>query len=342
MKKRANGLLMVLGLLLFGACRQEAESTEFVLLDSDHVVAFLSPQVGGQIIREDPIEGYFDHIRPLDMALQLRQSVDNFSTPEALLSYYRQSLANAVTAFDPRDKNRLAGIFQELFQEVEARYPGLWPDTVQLLQVKPFHLGEGVYFTRQGAILMPESDVDRALREDLATVLLHEVFHLYSRRFRQERDSMYALIQFERPGFPIRIPKDLEPRLLLNPDAVDTDYVLQLDSIWTIPLIFQATTEAPAHTDYLDALQIRYFELDTIRDTLVVREPQRNWVQSPAFRKATGGNTDYIIHPEEILADNFTLLFGRQLGQPRILSERGKQVLDRLDRYLSNQFPARD
>lgn len=27
----------------------------------------------------------------------------------------------------------------------------------------------------------------------------------------------------------------------------------------------------------------------------------------PRFEEATGGNTDYIIHPEEILADNFSI-----------------------------------
>ena len=49
----------------------------------------------------------------------------------------------------------------------------------------------------------------------------------------------------------------------------------------------------------------------------------RLYRQAAGFSQQIGGNTGYIIHPDEILADNFTLLvLGRtNVPSPRILKE---------------------
>jgi hypothetical protein len=46
----------------------------------------------------------------------------------------------------------------------------------------------------------------------------------------------------------------------------------------------------------------------------------------PGFAEQVGRNTTYIIHPEEILADNFVLLIDGRINLPtqRVVEEMGK------------------
>ena len=54
----------------------------------------------------------------------------------------------------------------------------------------------------------------------------------------------------------------------------------------------------------------------------IVFDPKKE----PAFLKKIGENTNYIIHPDEILADNFVRLImnDRGVATPRILEEMRK------------------
>ena len=46
----------------------------------------------------------------------------------------------------------------------------------------------------------------------------------------------------------------------------------------------------------------------------------------PGFAEQVGTNTDYIIHPEEILADNFVFLINGRVDLPsqRVVQEMGR------------------
>lgn len=331
-----NGSQFFLWLALIGClgCREAALDTQCIALDDAHLVQFANTDLGSRLIREDTIEGFFEQIRVGDMALQMKQPAPSLDQRGQLLASYRTSLSDAVVGFSSSDIKRLQSILQPLFDTVEYRFPGFWPDTLQLVQIRPTHLGEGVYYTRNRAIMLPSSDVDAAKASDLGTILLHELFHLYSRRNREQRDQLYTLVGFERLDRPLRFPKKVASRLLLNPDAVAANWGLQLDSTLTLPLIYQDSMADPERTAYLRAFRSTYFELTDSGDFWQVRAPQKNWSTTAAFQAKTGGNTDYIIHPEEILADNFSLLFGRQLGPKRVITPAGRHILEQLDHYL--------
>jgi hypothetical protein len=49
--------------------------------------------------------------------------------------------------------------------------------------------------------------------------------------------------------------------------------------------------------------------------------------QVPDFLQRLGGNTDYVLHPEETMADNFMLLLSRRTVPNPALLQRIEQVL---------------
>jgi hypothetical protein len=57
----------------------------------------------------------------------------------------------------------------------------------------------------------------------------------------------------------------------------------------------------------------------------VLRDGEPVWhspAQLPAYAARLGGNTGYIIHPEETIADNFAqLLTGRTVRNPALLQQ---------------------
>ena len=173
-------------------------------------------------------------------------------------------------------------------------------------------------YTRQRAIMFPQRLAGLAATQprNAFFLLAHELFHALSRNDSDLRDKTYALLGANRFD-EIEFPAELEERRLSNPDAHTYEHAVTVQTASgnadVVPVIQSLVPleEAILLPNFFDALDIILLAVDT-RTSRVLRNSNgtlisytfgnTNWV--PLMRR----NSNFIIHPEEVLADNFATL----------------------------------
>ena len=316
-------------------------SRQLTLLDSAQAA---------RAILDDDATFFFQRISRLDMALQMQRNYPAGTPRSVVLADYRAFLQGDVANFNARETVVLRDILAHLKERCAVLAPGIFPSTLELIKTKGRHYGDGVYYTRENRIIIPANELDYLDRERLREVLLHEVFHIYARYHPQQQAALYALIGFQELPGELTLPSAVASRLLLNPDGVDMGYAIDLamanaDTARCVPVL---TANAPvylpereAYFDYVD------FNLYPVREqadgSFVViadslgRSPIRVNEQPDFFRQIRD-NTLYIIHPDEILADNFKWLVLSKTDERRYRLERfsaeGQELLRQMEAIL--------
>jgi hypothetical protein len=172
-----------------------------------------------------------------------------------------------------------------------------------------------------------------ANRQGATHLLSHELFHILSSHNPELRDRLYRIIHFE-PTSEIELPEALQSQRLTNPDAPSNRHVVYLDKdgqkIPVVPVLISKSKEFQpgglfANLDFkLMVLEKHQDEKqqDKFVPKLVDGNPQFfSPSEATDYLQKIGRNTGYIIHPEEVLADNFSMLI---LGR----AVRDKWVID--------------
>ena len=156
------------------------------------------------------------------------------------------------------------------------------------------------------------------------------------------RDKLYAVIGFSKCN-EVEFPKELKSRKITNPDAPANEHCIlvrvQGKDTWVIPIIFSGSEKYDmAHGgEFFDYLQFQFLVVERDGNGPGVKASYDGGAarlvdprNATGFFEQVGRNTQYIIHPEEILADNFALLVLEQHGvpSPAIISKMG-EVLKR-------------
>ncbi len=173
-------------------------------------------------------------------------------------------------------------------------------------------------YTRANAIVLPAARVQRLRGESALRLLAHELFHIASRKTPALRDATYALLGFAPVG-PITPPPELDASRMTNPDAHALGHYLRLGEHAFVPLLTCPLPLADVleRTSVLGVVRVTLLEIDpdagtVVRDTggapVVVFAEATDW--SPRIAR----NSKYTIHPEEVLADNLSLVIRRRLG----------------------------
>jgi hypothetical protein len=176
----------------------------------------------------------------------------------------------------------------------------------------------GQAYTRVGAIVLPQSaaSAPATVPRRAYFLLAHELFHVLSRADSHLRDDLYALLGFKRlKGF--EYPRELEDRRISNPDAFEYLHTLRVqsgsDSIDVVPVIqsLLPLNEVIQLPNFFAALDIVLLSVNT-RTGEVRRDRKGNLIRynfgNTNWVPLMTRNSSYIIHPEELLADNFATL----------------------------------
>jgi hypothetical protein len=195
----------------------------------------------------------------------------------------------------------------------------IFPTTILFIKTTGEEEG-GAEYTRGDAIILPKSALDPAKRAPIPGILGHELFHILSRNNPRLRDKLYAVIGFQ-PCGEIVFPPKLAPRKITNPDAPNNDHCIQLQTnhgvVWAVPILFSksARYDTGKRGLFFEYLEIKFLVVQRTTDS--PSKPATYDLSNPTlldvnhvegFYEQAGRNTNYIIHPEEILADNFSLL----------------------------------
>ena len=153
----------------------------------------------------------------------------------------------------------------------------------------------------------------------LEKLLIHELFHILSANNPKLKEVLYEVINFKKCD-DIELPEKLREIKLTNPDGIRNDHYVEVEhqkkTIQVVPILYSS---APKYDVTKGGEFFRYLKINL----LVIEKEGGSWRHKrdntgepvllelrdvPDYFNKIGSNTDYIIHPDEILAENFVLL----------------------------------
>lgn len=194
----------------------------------------------------------------------------------------------------------------------------------------------GAPYTRAHAIVLPGEA--RMPGYDDPMLLAHELWHVVSRRVSALATRLYAQIGFE-PMPELAFPESWADARIANPDAPENRHAIRLAlgerRVLATPVLVAARTELQAGETFFSVMDARLLEVqpdaDGQRSRAVLRgdgQPQWLPLRGPHdYLRRLGGNTGYVIHPEETIADNVALLLTGRPGRNTDLLARLRGVL---------------
>lgn len=284
------------------------------------VVRFASVEVGRrELARKDE---FTRRLSAFDRAARLK-SGDPVSEAQFL-----EFVGAQVLAWEGPSRALVEKALGELTSQLEG-LPLRWPEPVWLIRTTGREEGRAAY-TRGSSIVIPDAKLEKSPAL-LADLLAHELFHVLSRANPLLRTQLYAAIGFT-PCPEVKFPPALASRRITNPDAPAFDQSITVrvagQSQRVVPVLHASLEHYPAGDtrEFFELLKFGFWPLDVAQSNTVpiLLDAQK----LSGFDEQVGKNTGYIIHPEEIVADNFKLIVRQSTNVP------SPEVLQRIEGIL--------
>ncbi|MBN1950271.1 MAG: hypothetical protein JW801_03655 [Bacteroidales bacterium] len=183
------------------------------------------------------------------------------------------------------------------------------PNEIFLVRTSGKEEGGASAYTRANYIVFKANIVTSLPEEDLLRLISHELFHILSRNNEHFRKEMYSIIGFELMD-PVSYPESLQEFRITNPDATQTDSYIRLEAAGnaiTCMMVLYAEKKYEGG-NLFGYLKIGFLQLDPsyLKPLQLKGKPiLYSFREVDGFFEQVGKNTHYLVHPEEILADNF-------------------------------------
>ena len=178
----------------------------------------------------------------------------------------------------------------------------------------------------------------RLVKGDTASferVMLHEIFHILSRNHLSLKKKIYSLLGFNAIT-KLTLSPFLEKRVLFNPDGLDLYYAIPLaDSNNNIhqfvPVIYaKHGSYRFENGSFFNQLIFQLFEIS--EDGMIISNDIGVDPNSLAsFWHKITRNTNYIIHPDELAADNYVyVIYWKSTPDQTVdrFGKNGQQLLE--------------
>jgi hypothetical protein len=241
------------------------------------------------------------------------------SSAAVTLEQFRRWNADAVRPWSAAERTRWRAAARAIESRVrELRLP--LPSETLLVRSNGQE-SAGMPYTRANAIVVTFGNA--APPQVDAWLMAHELWHVVSRHAPALADRAYREIGFE-PMPELEWPAAWGEIRIANPDAPANRHALRTElggrAVLLTPALVASRTQLQPGEPFAALFEVRLLEVrpdaDGKRSRAVVdANGQPHWHaidRVPAFLERSGGNTPYVIHPEETMADNVAfLLTGR-------------------------------
>ncbi len=271
-------------------------------------------------------DSFIERLSPFDRAARMKT---NGPVDEAL---FLRFVADSVIEWKPGEQDRIRSAFDQIRDGLRKTGVPL-PSVIHFIQTTGSEEGNAPY-TRGNAIILPSGTVRRPAAQ-LTGMLAHEVFHILSRSNPALRDRLYAAIGFE-PCGEVRHPATLAERRITNPDAPINAHAIEVsldgERVHGVPILFSTspTYDAERGGEFFAYLKFELLLVERTPDgghrvLTDANGPRMVPIEKvTGFHEKIGRNTGYILHPEEVLADNFALIV------QGIITAKSPEILDRI------------
>ena len=170
--------------------------------------------------------------------------------------------------------------------------------------------GGAASYTRENYIVV------RGLASE--SFLIHELFHILTRHKPEKRTALFETINFIKSS-RVAYPASIRDLVITNPDAPFLEHTITLEidgssqEVVFILIAEEAWDGGSFFTYIKQKLMLVEGGANDKKATLVDNMPVlKNFAAATNLKQKIGNNTDYTLHPEEILADHFVMLVQQQ------------------------------
>ncbi len=320
MKFKTPSLLLLFA-IFFVACKSNKEFIQLSLSETQQVI-FLDSIAAAKTIIEDKKENFFKDITKTDMSIQMKKVFAENVTREQALEEYRAFLKTEVLDFTAAEVVLVKKVMQKVYDKVNQLSPNIFPQQIRLIKTHANHYGPGTYYTREDCIVIPKFVLSTFDEGSFYSTMLHELFHIYSRYNPEMQKALYQLIGFKAISHPefLKMSDALKNRILLNPDGVNYAFAINLktqedERIQAIPIIVSNESRyVETKNEFFAYLNFSLYKIEPPLSRLIPVKADKDGFsplklnELPDFFRQIKDNTNYIIHPDEIMADNFMIL----------------------------------
>lgn len=295
-------------------------------------------------ITTDRMDNFFERININEVALQMRESPDKINASD-LVNLYKDYLKSDILEFNDAELTFLNDVFKDIYQSSTLQKLNL-PDSIFLIKVAGSHYGNSVYYTRENCIIIPQNVLKTKNEKTFGGVMLHEIFHIYSRYNPTVQKALYNIIGFY-PVDDIDFPKALSERMIYNPDGLDMNWSVTLEYDET-PIFVSPIILSKSNPDFKQGLfpnfEFKLYELQEIKSGAYIVKCNKKGDSTldqrkamNAYYKKIGTNTGYIIHPDEVLADHFMMVIrGDKVNlNKRSFTGKNLEILEQITSILN-------
>ncbi|MGC3966369.1 MAG: hypothetical protein QM775_03055 [Pirellulales bacterium] len=251
---------------------------------------------------------------------------------------YLKVIETSVLEWTPAEIERLTKLLDGM-RDVSRRIARKLPK--EIVFIKTSGAGESnAAYTRGNAVVLPQSRINTG-DDAVVKLVWHELFHVLSRHNSELRNRLYATFGFALVA-KFALPDDVGSHKITNPDAPHHRHAIRVTidgrEQWAVPVLLSKRSREQAGDggEFFQFIELKLLLIDRDEASEAVRplmEEGRSRLvpldAAPDFFTQIGRNTGYIIHPEEIAADNFTLLARGDTDVPNPeLLEKMRKILE--------------
>ncbi|MDD5063157.1 MAG: hypothetical protein PHQ35_00145 [Phycisphaerae bacterium] len=288
-----------------------------IKLGDNTAVVFATVDEGKKILSTQ--DDFVQCLSPFDRSARLKTDRD-VSKAEFL-----EFAGHNALPWTDSEKQKVESAFYNLQAKLKI-LPLPFPKTIYMVKTTGNEEGHASY-TRGSAVIIPE---DKLAENESAVekLICHELFHVLTRANPDLRERLYGLIGFTKCN-EIEFPAELKSRKITNPDASRNDHYIRLQLngkvVSVVPILFSIAEkyDVARGGEFFNYLQFQFLLVEQnggssdFRPVYDGQNPKLvDMEELSGLIEQVGKNTDYLIHPEEILADNFALLVMQEQNVP--------------------------
>jgi hypothetical protein len=307
-------------------------------------VAFATQAEAKKVL--ETLDDYVSNTSPLERAVRMRGQLKGGSL-ELDTAAFSQFLASTALPWSERDRAKFLPSVNRVVSYFETM-PWIKPMKVLLVRANA-QLEDNLPHTRANAIVLP--DATMALPpEEIDSLIAHEMVHVVMRAHRKIQLASYEVFGFEQCK-TVSLSNYWKERRVTNPDAPKHEHTIavryQNRDVYAFPYLALAPDQVDGQRGLMQLMAPLWLIADRKdRDCQVVDStaPSTQAALPREFEglfEKIGKNTEYLFHPEEILAENIVLLYNLHATKMPLDSEKTAriipsiQVLKRLNAVLS-------
>lgn len=240
---------------------------------------------------------------------------------------------SSVQNWSDTEKKKVTNAFNAIVASIKKQKLALsFPDEIILIKTSMQEEGGASAYTRKNWIAIGENVLNNTQDAQMQLLLAHELFHILTRHDLNFKKSVYQTIGFTVMDHEILFPIDILEKRISNPDISRYDSYAPLTvNGKTQNYTMMIYTDRPYEDgDFFDYIKIGLIPLN--EQFIPIQENGETIIipieQAEDLYEKIGKNTDYVINPEEVLADNFAFMIveKKDLPTPEVVN-RMKEVL---------------